>query len=810
MRTRSMRILGSACLLALSALLAPAARACVAIVQSPEGPLPVLGVDVKATVEDAVLRVKVEHTVRNDYAVDADAQYLLPVPEGAAVASFAMIVDGKRIKAEVRDKEAARAEFQKLVRQSRNPALLEFLAGEIFRADVGSIPAGATRVMEVVYEQTLSPQRGLFSIQLPLQAAQKTYGQVQRFALDVRLKTSFPLQNLYSPSHEVVVDRYGKKSARVSYEAENLTLDRDVQLYFSASPEDLGISLMTHRVTGADGYFLLMVTPPAARDDGGDVVARDVSFVVDVSGSMNGGKIRQAQRALNFCVERLNPEDRFELISFSSGVSNLTKGMLEVSKASRKQASGLISGLRARGGTNIHGALSRALSRKESKRPHVVVFLTDGKPTEGITDVPRILASVNEANTHGARVFVIGIGFNLDVKLLDGLSGKNRGSTLYVKPDQTIDEEMGKWFQRISRPLLTDLALELSGIETEFVYPSELPDLHAGDQLLMVGRYKDHGEALVRLKGHAKTGTREFLHDVEFPELDSARDFLPRLWARRRVGYLLDKIRLLGEDAELVDEVKRLAREHNLVTPYTSFLVRGPHNGASPPSEPAPKPRRPVRRKLRPAPPPPQKGWLSRAADSVSGLFSGGGQVNRLLSEVGTTLDAVDAEEDAFAPQAASAPAAPSYGISDANRSNLRRSVGGRASRERRQAAGLDLGASSGKKAVEAAEAVQEMKSANTVGGPSGNTRHVDGKTFRLEGGVWTDAALRGTETARKLEVEWGSDAYFALLAAKPELGKFLALGEEVAVLVGGTYLRVKRSGGVTTLTAEEIAAAFP
>ncbi len=843
-------------------------EACMALVQSTAGPLELSRMAVKVQVDNVVARFMVEQTFVNQHEVATEGTYVFPVPKGASVASFAMLVDGKRIKAQVTEKEAARREFQALVRQSRDPALLEFLGGEVFQASLGNLPAGTARTVELVYEATLSPSQGLFEVVLPLRAARTHQATVPEFDIQGKIQTEFPLQNVYSPSHEMIIDRFGDKRASFSYEGRAVSTETDVKLYFSASSEDLGVSLMTHRVRGEDGYFLLLLTPPSG--DSGGAVARDVSLVVDTSGSMRGAKLVQAKKALGFTVDKLNADDRFELIEFSTGVRNLTKGMRKASDDNRKRARHVIDGLVAKGGTNIHGSMLEALKSRDGARPHVVIFMTDGEPTEGEKVPDRILEDVKKANAEASRIFVVGVGHDLNVKLMDGLSAQNRGSSVYVKPDQAIEEEMGRWYAKVSHPVLTDLKLDFGSAETSLVYPEVLPDMFAGQQLVIAGRYHGSGDTLVKLVGRTAGGVREYLHDVKFPADEPERDFLPRLWAQRRIGFLLDRIRLEGEKPVWKDEVVKLSKEFHIATPYTSFLVRGSENEPGPMANAATKteasampmasrPKGPgslldVRsvRKPSPAPAPAEPrmpvpgstggsrgfggGSKGIAFDSAPGAAPDSGADSAFGGDLADLGDAMmDEEADAFDAGGATeslAPARPAVqakGVparelgkrpqtassSEAPRQRAPQAPApppAAAPMERRQeAAGrLDLGAVSGASAVEAAEKLKEMKDATTAGGISRDAlvRYVAGKTFELKDGVWTD-----TEAYQKIErpvlrLEFNSDAYFELLGLKPDLSRFLSLGEQVVVVFEGVRIEIL-PGGKAQATRAELEAVF-
>lgn len=818
----------AACLAAILALGTPASLdACFGIARARRGPMTIADYAAKVQVDNVVARVKVEQTFVNPWDEASEATVVFPLPAGASVGSFSVLVDGKRIKHEVSEKAAARAEFERMVADLRAPALLEMLSGEIFQASIGAVPARGRAVVEVVFESTLAPKAGLFELRLPLKAAKATLAALPNFAIEGKILTDFTLQNVYSPSHPVVLDRSGPRKASFSYKAASLPLDQDFVLYFAASPKELGLNLMTHRVGEEDGYFLLLLSPPGEAE--GTAVARDMTFVVDVSGSMEGdGKIEQAKRALGFCLDKLNPDDRFELIAFSSEVKNLTKGFKPADKASVAEARGLVQKLEAVGGTNIHGAMMKALANRKGDRPHVVVFMTDGEPTEGVTQTPRILADTKKANGGKSRVFVVGVGHNLNVKLMDGLAGENAGASVYVKPKEKLDEAMGAWFARIARPLLTGLSLDFGGIETAFLYPQELPDLFAGEQILVAGRYKTTGDAVVTLQGNGKDGPRSFIYDLTFPKEELERDFLPRLWAQRRVGYLLDQIRLVGENPELKGEVIRLSKEFSIVTPYTSFLVRGPAVDGPVAHKPMPRPAPPAlaaswgaslqRNRVPGAPPAPAravKGSLAMEQDEDFGLDEAepagapmGGAADRYAA-LGDEddVDGLGPDPESGTGIAGFAGGGRGHGVRALEASKLE------PMRSRAPAAAprpaMDLRATSGASAVQAAEELKKMKDASVLEAAADSDQaYVLGRVFRLAAGVWVDSAHDAAARRPVLKVKYGSAAYFALLRAKPALAKALALGERVLVVHEGLVIEVGPEGA-ETLEADAIAAAF-
>ena len=308
-----------------------------------------------------------------------------------------------------------------------------------------------------------------------------------------------------------------------------------------------------------------------------DVVPKDICFVVDTSGSMAGDKIAQAKKALNFCLSSLDPQDRFHMVAFSHESQVFEGGLQEASAANVERAKNFVEQIRAEGGTNINDALIDALKpgagRSSDGRPYLIVFLTDGQPTIGVTDLDKILQNVSGANASEVRLFVFGVGDDVNTNLLDRLAKENHGAREYIGDREDLEIKLSSFYRKVARPVLANLELTWNGLNVHDVYPRELPDLFAGGEVVVVGRYSGSGPAAIEVHGERR-GTRErHVYEVNLAATDTRHQFLPRLWALRKVGFLLDEIRLHGENKELVDAVVQLAIRHGIITPYTAYLV---------------------------------------------------------------------------------------------------------------------------------------------------------------------------------------------------------------------------------------------
>jgi Ca-activated chloride channel family protein len=307
-----------------------------------------------------------------------------------------------------------------------------------------------------------------------------------------------------------------------------------------------------------------------------EVVQKDIVFVMDKSGSMSDKKMDQAKKALKFCIENLNQGDRFELIPFSTEASPLFGEVTEFNAQNKKKAIERIDELRAIGGTNIDEALQLALASQKSKtdRPFFIIFMTDGKPTIGETQEATLLNKIKGLNKNNIRIFTFGIGTDLNTHLLDKMTEMTRGHRAYVLEDEDIEIKVSDFYEKASSPVLTDVKISFDkSVEISDVYHKELPDIFKGGTLSLMGRYKGTGKSMLTLSGKVNGQEMKFSYELNFEKEQNRHNFIPSLWASRAIGYLLDQIRLHGENKELVDEVVRLAKKHGIITPYTSYLI---------------------------------------------------------------------------------------------------------------------------------------------------------------------------------------------------------------------------------------------
>src|SRR5437764_159525 len=539
--------------------------------------LHVKSINIDTKINGQVATTHVEQVFRNDTDAILEGTYIFPIPESASIVEFAIWDGDHKLVGEVRSREEARRIYDEIVRRQRDPGLLEYAGKDLFQASIYPIPAHSDKKLELTYTHVCKAESGTVSYRYPLGTV-RNLAQIGEVTGRVDIEAKEPIRNIYSPSHDVDLTNHGSRNARVTFESKAGREPQDFQLFYSISREDFGLSLLTHREPGKDGYFLMMLSP---KDDWSEseYSAKDIVFVLDTSGSMNDeGKIEKAREALLFGIKSLHAEDRFNVISFAGEEHLMESGMITADERGRARGEEFVKRLKANGGTNINDALHTALKQFDSSdRPKMLVFMTDGLPTVGETNPARIISNVRAAQVKGVRLFTFGVGYDVNTALLDKLASDNGGVADYVEPKENLEIKVSNFFAKINYPVLTDLALNMGGVNTDLVYPRNLPDLFKGTQITLIGRYQNDADLrriTLRLTGKAGHASRSYsFENLSFPLKEENNDFLPRLWATRRVGWLMEQIRTNGEQKELRDEIVDLGTRYGIVTPYTSYLA---------------------------------------------------------------------------------------------------------------------------------------------------------------------------------------------------------------------------------------------
>jgi Ca-activated chloride channel homolog len=514
-------------------------------------PLAIESHRVNVTVRDNVAITHVDQVFRNSSGVELEATFVFPVPENATVHDFALWMNGVRVQGEILESTQARQVYESIVRQVRDPGLVEYVDGRLFQASIFPVPANGTQRVELNFSQVLELHGDLHRLVYPLRTGRTSATTLADFTLTADIQASMPIRAVYSPTHAIDVNRESDTHAIVGLEQRNADLERDFVLYLSRSDEEVGVTLFTFDGDGEggeDGYFLMLISPRLERE--GEIPAQDVTFVVDTSGSMDGEKIEQARQTLRYCIAQLRPADRFNIVRFSTTTRALFDDLTTASAENVERAGRFIDRLEAAGGTAIEAALDKALSQSiDPDRPHFVIFITDGLPTVGETNAETLIAQVGERNGN-TRIFTFGVGYDVDTRLLDRVAALNGGLSDYVRPTEDIQVSVANLYNRISHPVLTGLTIDFGDAEVDDFYPAQIPDLFAGHQVVVAGRYGRSIDSEITMRGTANGNVRTYRFRESFSSAGDAanehNDFVPQIWATRKIGFLIDQIRLNG------------------------------------------------------------------------------------------------------------------------------------------------------------------------------------------------------------------------------------------------------------------------
>jgi Ca-activated chloride channel family protein len=545
--------------------------------------------EVVVRVEGRVAQIEVSEWFVNRGRRLAEGEYLYPLPGEAVFQGFSLFQGDAELRGEIMDAERARHIYEEIVRRHADPALIELAGHGLLRARIFPIQPGEERRVTLRYTQVL--ERAGNALQLVYAGAVRGHAadphgpprdrepqpharpESTRGSFEVRVAEPSQFLEPFSPTHEIDVDR---DRERMTVTVEDGVVGR-LSLFLPLAGEAVGLSVATHRPPGEDGYFMLTLSP--GRDDG-ERAPRDVTVVLDVSGSMSGEKIEQAREALRQLLGTLAGNDRFRLISFSSAVQAQSSEWSFARGAALGRARAWVDRLVADGGTNIEAALEEAfrLESPDDRLP-VVLFLTDGLPSVG-EESPERLAAIAERRADRARVFAFGVGHDVNTQLLDRLGDAGRGDTDYVQPGENVERVISLLAAKIRNPVLTDLELDGGRLEIDEVYPVRIPDVFAGEELVLFGRISHDGRGEVRgrlaVRGERAGRGLSFVTDVTLPDETSANAYIPRLWAARKLGHLERQIWTEGETRGLVEEIRTLALRYGLPSRYTAYLVEEP------------------------------------------------------------------------------------------------------------------------------------------------------------------------------------------------------------------------------------------
>ena len=687
--------------------------------------------DVRVDLADRVLRYEITETFVNRGSRVGEADYMFPLPKGAAFQDLKLSINGELVSGETMSADRARQIYEEIVRRQRDPALLEWMGYGLLRARIFPIAPGEVKKV-VVRFQMVAPREGdALRVDYFRGTRSNQVGMNQELGGGTSFVLTYPNDptygTAYSPTHSISEQGYATDMGRDSYDDRSFASSyrgsvRRVEVRDARGEVTLlipirrstsaAISLLANAPGNDDGFALITLAPPAVRPR---AVPRAVTFVIDVSGSMSGQKIEQARAAGKQLLRTLSPMDRFRLIDFSSDVRTFRDDFSIASGENIRAAERYLDELDAQGSTNISGALDEALSsRVQAGRLPIILFLTDGQPTVGERDASVIASNV--AKQRGSRrLFTFGVGADLNVSLIEQIALEGRGTASFVRPEESVERAVGIVASRLTSPLVTDVRVHADGVRLLKMHPSGPVDIFAGEDLVILARYDGSGNAVLRFEGQTTSGPVNWSSRVYFPERSRENPFVARLWATQRVGYLSAEKRKHGGSQEINDEIRDLGERFGIPTEFSSYLV----------VEPGMNQRR-------------------RIAD----------QANIGLSQVVVTGSGTTR----------AAAAAPAVQFEAAKSAAAQRSA----------------------TSISAADSASGVRD-------DGNVRRAGNVTFVLREGVWTDVRYKNSGTL--LRVKPFSDAYFRLLELQPDLREPFSVGERVIIAGRSMAIELTSSG---------------
>ena len=697
--------------------------------------------DVKVSLANRVLHYEVEETFVNRGGGLGEADYLFPLPKGAAFKDLKLSINGELVSGETMNAGEARRIYEEIVRRHKDPALVEWMGHGLLRTRIFPINPGEKKRVVVRFDAVAEREGDAIRVDYfrgsppgTAERADRREGRRDRDG-NVSFTLEYPARegwgHPYSPTHSIDVKDAGA-TRRVEVDGDG----REVTLLLPMRRTNAAAITVLPYATGGreDGFALITVSPPAMR---ARTTPRDITVVLDVSGSMNGDKMRQAREAAKQVLRTLSEGDRFRIVDFSTDVRTFRDTWTSATDANLREGARYLDALDAQGSTNIAGALDEALSvRTDAGRMPVVLFITDGEPSVGERN-PAALADRAARQRGRQRIFTFGLGADVNVQLVEQLALEGRGTAHFVRPNESVERAVELVTSRLSSPVATDVRIRVEGVRLEKILPAGPVDIFAGQDLVLLARYEGNGRGRIRFEGESSNGAIDWSTDFDFPERDRENAFVPRLWATQRVGWLSAEKRKNGGNAEIDAEIRELGERYGIPTEFTSYFVKEP---------------------------------------GMDLALQSGPQIGRAAA----TGNAVAQSRGAASPPPAAA-------------AKMRRDgsfAAARVAQEQRAAASL-----------QSIEVLADSAAVDMSGSGVRQMRRA-GHVFQLLEGVWTD--VRVTAKLKRVKVKPYSAAYFRLVEAVPEIRELLSIGEKVVVAGRSIAVEVS-DGGVDTLSDSEI-----
>ncbi len=531
-------------------------------------------------IQDQISVTHIDQTFFNEMNQSVESIFIFPLPENAMITELVYWVNGTRFVAEIRERQDAINAYNEKLRQWLDPALLEYLGDNLFRLSIVPInPLSEVRT-EITYVEPLKYDLGTVNYKFLLNTLELSSKPLETVSVNINAKSQFNYKRFDSPTHSnssaTRIEKLADNHYSFFYGDENFYPDKDLVLEFETIRDNVNFNVLTYTPTqqdsmGEDSFFSLWIIPPDSLDDE-EIIPKNIVFTADISSSMEGERISQVKEALNYFLDKLNPADKFNIVTFGTFTDKFKDDLVNADELTIGQARDFILQMYALGLTNIDDALTVSLQHSFlDTTSNNLIFLTDGEPTWGETNLDSIKSHVQQNNKNDVRIFSFGVGESISKTLLNDISTENHGYAKFITSDDSIALVVNNHFTRISKPVLTDVEIDFGGLNSWDQYPKNIGDLFWGSQITQLGLYNNSGNFDVTLKGKIRGNPVEYKQTINFTDTLGGHRFVPRLWAKTKIDHILNLIKVYGESDELIDQIIDLSLRFQILTPYTAF-----------------------------------------------------------------------------------------------------------------------------------------------------------------------------------------------------------------------------------------------
>jgi len=560
--------------------------------------IPKLDTDVNIRIDGMAVTATIDQVYTNTSSKPIEAIYVFPLPETAAINDMQIIIGDRYIQSVVKERAEAKKTYEKAKKDGKRAALTEQERPNIFTNSIANILPGDTIIVRLKYVDVVQYKHGRFTFRFPTVVGPRFIsgnsvtgysGKGWSFDTDlvpdasritppvlpenkrtgnnitftIELNPGLETDQIESPSHNIDITDIVKGEKQITLLNTSDIPNRDFILNYTAKTGNVPEAALFSAKKEDENYFMLMTVPPNVAEP--DILPKEIIFLMDISGSMDGESIRQAKQGLKTAISILNKEDYFNIITFNDNWNYFEPYPILATGYNKIRANNFISKQDASGGTVALPAIEAGYHMAgRHDVVSMIFFLTDGD----VGNEDELLRTIKYGSTEQKiRFFPVGIGSAPNSYLLRKASEYGKGAFTYISSTDMVETKMTELFMSVNQPILTEVSLFINGDND--IYPKHIPDLFQGHPLVIFGKLKDDVTS-VTLSGKTSQGfvSVDLPLDLENAAVEPA---IPTLWARKKISGMMDSYRL--GDKSVKQDVIDIAIEHSLLTKFTSFVA---------------------------------------------------------------------------------------------------------------------------------------------------------------------------------------------------------------------------------------------